>query len=129
MCVISHLSRLQDPAEVLEVVHLLKHLGEGTRDPLLIVGLNLCVLLILLIAPGLLPRLPETVHHPAHIPERQLPQGGDVLALLYLHRWENQNVYLQWLTLTLSFISGYKKVTLSLAITIFSVHLQGANTR
>lgn len=109
-CVISHLSRLHDPAEVLKVMHFLKHLGEGTWNPLVIVSLNLCVLLLLLAAPGLLPRLPWTVHHLTHVLERQLPQGGDVLALLYLHtRWESKNVYFQWLTL--SFISAYKKVT------------------
>ncbi|KAL0167914.1 hypothetical protein M9458_036136, partial [Cirrhinus mrigala] len=61
---------LQDPAEVLKVMHFLKHLGE--------VSLNLPILLLLLTAPGFLPGLPKTVHHPADI-------GGDVLALLYLH--------------------------------------------
>lgn len=81
MCVNSHLSRLQDPAEVPKAIHFLKCLCEGTRHPLLIVSLNLCILLLLLAAP----RLPEAVHQPAHILERQLPQGGDMLALLYLH--------------------------------------------
>jgi len=49
-CVDSHLSRLQDPTEVLEVMHFLTHLCEGTRNPLFIVSPNLGVLLLLLAA-------------------------------------------------------------------------------
>ncbi len=110
LCVISHLSRLQDPAEVLKLMHFLKHLGDGAWTPLVIVSLNLCVLLLLLAAPGLLPRPPRLVHL-THILERELPQGGRcACSALPAHTVRENDVYFQWLTLTLSFISAYKKM-------------------